>query len=109
MYEYGCRMVRVIDGDTVEVDIDLGFKIHQRRIVRLYGVNTPELPTEPGKAAKAFTQDWLESAFNLVIVTQKDKADKYGRYLATFHDGGSWSDSLNDILVREGHTVEYMK
>lgn len=108
MYEYGCTIERVIDGDTLDIVIDLGFKISQRMRVRLYGVNTPEMNTDAGKIAKQFVADWFSSDIGLMVHTMKDKADKYGRYLGVFYRPGD-PVNLNDTLVREGYAVEYMK
>ena len=91
MYEYKCRILRVIDGDTVDVDIDLGFGIwRHRERVRLFGIDTPESRTRDlvekkfGLAAKKFVRDNLPIGSIQTLVTMKDKKGKSRRILATF-------------------------
>ncbi len=85
---YGATVIDVIDGDTVDLMIDLGFNIHHKIRVRLYGVNTPESRTKDlaekalGLKAKAFTRDWLTNHKWVFVNTIPDKNDKYGRILA---------------------------
>ena len=95
MFEYSAKVVRIIDGDTIEVNIDLGFStiIHKEK-VRLLGIDTPELrskdPEEKARAqeAKKFVQNLLPVGTDVIIRTQKDKKGKYGRYLAdVWHEG----------------------
>ena len=111
MYEYNCKIVRVVDGDTVDVDIDLGFShwIHNERI-RLYGVDTPECRTRDdeekaaGLLAKAFVEDALHVGGTYTLST-KEKG-KFGRYLGVI----MLSDrtSINAALVSEHLAVPYM-
>ena len=111
MYEYNCKIVRVVDGDTVDVDIDLGFShwIHNERI-RLYGVDTPECRTRDdeekaaGLLAKAFIEDALHVGGTYTLST-KEKG-KFGRYLGVI----MLSDrtSINAALVSEHLAVPYM-
>ena len=110
MYEYPCKIVRVVDGDTVDVDIDLGFShwIHNERI-RLYGVDTPECRTRDaeekaaGLLAKAFVEDALHVGGTYTLST-KEKG-KFGRYLGVI----MLSDrtSINAALVTEHLAVAY--
>ena len=111
MYEYNCKIVRVVDGDTVDVDIDLGFShwIHNERI-HLYGVDTPECRTRDdeekaaGLLAKAFIEDALHVGGTYTLST-KEKG-KFGRYLGVI----MLSDrtSINAALVSEHLAVPYM-
>ena len=78
MYEYRCEIIKIVDGDTVDVDIDLGFGVWMRgERVRLYGIDTPESRTRDleekkyGLAAKEFLTKWL-SAGNVTLMTHKD-------------------------------------
>jgi micrococcal nuclease len=83
MYEYAATVVRIVDGDTLYLDIDLGFFIRMTIDVRLKGINTPELrgPTrKAGLTAKAYVVEALP-VVSLVVV-RTFKAEKYGRYLA---------------------------
>lgn len=110
MYEYDCKIVRVVDGDTVDVDIDLGFNhwIHGERI-RLFGVDCPECrsrdPKEKaaGLAAKDFVKRLLHDGGTYTLTT-KEKG-KFGRYLGVI----MLSDrtSVNAALVSEHLAVPY--
>ena len=110
MYEYRVKILRVVDGDTVDVDIDLGFGVwmHKER-VRLYGIDTPESRTRDkeekkyGKAAKAFLQEKLEAGTPL-LRTFKDGVGKYGRVLGELF---TKEGNINKIMVKEGHAVFY--
>jgi len=87
VYEYNAKVVRVVDGDTVVLKIDLGFKFEVELVCRVHGVNTPEIAgttKEAGLASKAATEDMLvrESGGNVFAKTYKSGKDKYGRYLA---------------------------
>lgn len=103
MYEYKARVVKVVDGDTLHLDVDLGCDIHLGMTVRLAGIDAPEMSTNEGKVAKAWVEDWLESCTYLIIQTVKDKKEKYGRYLAYVLDPDQPTlPSLNQQLVNEG-------
>lgn len=80
MFEYTAHVTRIIDGDTVELDIDLGFKIHQHTTVRLAGIDAPEMSTAAGRTAR----NWLtlQAGNDVLVHTEKDRTEKYGRYLA---------------------------
>ena len=88
MYEYKCKILRIVDGDTVDVDIDLGFGIwRHRERVRLVGIDTPESRTRDlvekkfGLAAKEFVRFMMPVGSAQTITTQKDKTGKFGRIL----------------------------
>ena len=115
MYEYRCKVLKVIDGDTVDIDIDLGFGtwIRNER-VRIMGIDTPESRTSNdiekkfGLAAKSRLQELLgETAILKTQVNKKgeDMKGKFGRILGNFatEDGRSCAD----ILCEEGHAVSY--
>ena len=113
MYEYKFELDRVVDGDTIDVDIALGFDVMlKKQRIRLYGLNTPESRTRDleekkyGLAAKARLKNILERAESLSLKTAIDKKvrGKYGRILGTiFAD----EVNINDLLIAEGHAVEY--
>ena len=91
MYEYNCKIVRVVDGDTVDVDIDLGFGIWiQNERIRLYAIDTPESRTRDsmekifGKMASAIVEKFLPLGSIQILQTVQDKAGKFGRVLGKF-------------------------
>jgi micrococcal nuclease len=100
-------LVRVLDGDTIDIDLDLGFSLTLRQRIRLKGLDAPELtrPTEraAGEAAKAFVQAWLEPPGTIYIETTKD--DKYGRMLGDFIREGQ--PSLCNALLAAGLARPY--
>ena len=117
MYEYRCKVIRVIDGDTVDVDIDLGFDIMLRdERVRIMGIDTPESRTRDkvekkfGLASKARLKELIGGRAGPILKTQinkkgEDMRGKFGRILGDFvtEDGRM----VTDILVEEGHAVAY--
>lgn len=108
MYYYNSRVEKVIDGDTVRLDIDLGFTVHWKSNCRLYGVNTPELrskdPQEKMKAleAKQFLIDNLPEQ----VVIHSRELDKYGRPLVDIYVEGRL---INDEIIEKGFSQNYMK
>src|SRR6478609_4433360 len=107
MYEYEATLVKVIDGDTVDVNIDLGLETNRRIRVRLFGIDAPEMSTPDRKLAKLFVESWFDRNDGPVrLVTVKDKREKYGRYLAVFHDHND-TQTLNDALVMDGLASEW--
>lgn len=103
-YEYDAEVLKVVDGDTVDLRVDLGFSIFTEMRVRLYGINAPELNTQAGKDARA----WLLNKLlpNITVRTIKDRQEKYGRYLAVLLDESG--NSINEQMVAVGHAVPYM-
>lgn len=108
MYNYRARIMKVIDGDTIDVDIDLGFGITRRERVRVFGIDAPELRVKEeaaeGMRSKAAVIDWASRYPEVTLHTVKDK-DKYGRYLAevSHPEGGS----LADVLLHAGLASPY--
>ena len=108
MYEYQATMTRVIDGDTIEVVIDLGFHVAVREVVRLAGINCPERDTDAGKAATRAVEEWFANeGSRCVIKTRKAEGEqeKYGRYLAAVVSRHG-ADLVAD-LVAAGHAVRW--
>ena len=109
MHEYHCVITRIIDGDTIDVDIDLGFDcwLHRQRI-RLYGIDTPESRTRDleekkyGLAAKAFVEKFIPLGSTALLNT-KEKGN-YGRYLGDFKVKNQW---LCTELLKHRHAVRY--
>lgn len=113
VYLYNAEVIKIVDGDTFKINIDLGFEVHLGpKSVRLYGVNTPESRTKNleekklGLAAKEFTDQWIKKANNKVkIETILDKNEKYGRILArVWNEAG---ECLNTEIVKSGLAREY--
>ena len=109
MYEYNCKIKRVVDGDTVDVIIDLGFDIFYKSRVRLYGIDTPESRTRNkdekarGLMSKQYLIDELEKG-QVVIKTHKDKKGKFGRVLGEMYVGDK---NINLMMVDDHMAVEY--
>ena len=125
IYEYRAKCLRVIDGDTVHLEVDLGFRMSTEHHFRLLGIDTPELRggtvESKNKAQQAKRRvkellfvdpDECTTSFDLLIHTEK--ADSFGRWLAkvmVFTDlepVAQWVD-ISDILIKEGHGVPYAK
>lgn len=116
MYEYKCKILKVIDGDTVDVDIDLGFGVWlKKERVRMMGIDTPESRTRDkvekkfGLASKARLKDMLPLGSSQVLKTEVDKSGedakgKFGRILGDFIIDGQ---RATEILISEGHAVAY--
>jgi micrococcal nuclease len=118
-YIYQATLERVVDGDTVDIVIDLGFSVFRRERIRLYGIDAPEINTEAGKLAKAFVEGWFRDNpkffIETIVVDGKgvSKRDKYGRYLGVIAERYSdLSDpvsmdathqTLNGQLITSGH------
>lgn len=112
MYEYAAKVLRVIDGDTVELEIDLGFSILHRLSVRLKWIDAPELfsgtieTRKLGLAAKIFLESLLPLDGVLIARTTKDRADKYGRILVELFTDRE-ARTLNSQMIDAGHAVPY--
>ena len=111
MYEYACTVKRVVDGDTIDVILDLGFSVSYESRVRLYGIDTPESRTRNkdekarGKLASAFLSKAIELADQVVIRTElKDSRGKFGRVLGTVICDG---EDVNQGMVDGGFAVKY--
>ena len=132
MYEYGCTVTRVVDGDTVDVILDLGFSIFHKCRVRLYGIDTPESRTRNkdekvrGKLASKYLSDAIHNGTKVVLRSKlKDSKGKYGRvlgevvvddininvsmienYLAVEYYGQSKDDIEAEHLVNKNKLIE---
>ena len=115
MFEYYVKKVtKVVDGDTIDVDIDLGFDISFSSRVRLAGIDTPESRTTDkaekalGLEAKAYLKHAIDSATSVVIKTEKmDSSEKYGRILGWVYINGD-TVSLNDMMINDGYAWGYL-
>lgn len=110
MYDYRATVQRVVDGDTLWLDVSLGCDTHLRLSVRLFGLNCPEVGTAQGKAASAYTQGWVDSHGPLIgLRTVRDSREKYGRYLGVLYDlADTDARTLNDSLIDNGHAMYYL-
>jgi micrococcal nuclease len=115
MYEYNIKKVtKVVDGDTIDVDIDLGFNISFAQRVRLAGIDTPESRTKDlrekalGLEVKNKVKSAIDSAKTVIIKTElPDSTEKYGRILGWVYLDGA-AKSLNEQLIDEGYAWGYM-
>ena len=109
MYYYKVEILRVVDGDTVDVRMDLGFNVWHKCRVRLLGINAPESRTRDkeekkrGLAAKQWLIDTLEQAGS-DIEMQSHGVGKYGRVLGVLYINDV---NINDLMVKEGHAEVY--
>ena len=111
MYEYKCEVTRVVDGDTIDCVLDLGFSILHKCRVRLYGIDTPESRTRDldekarGKLASKFLEDSIKNGTEIILRSElKDSKGKYGRVL-----GSIVVDDLdiNQAMVAQNLAVKY--
>ncbi len=117
MYEYKCKIIKVIDGDTADVDIDLGFGVWMKKQrIRFAGIDTPESRTRDleekkyGLAAKAFVESYLPVGSTRTLITVKDERGKFGRILGKFKAYDEYTDAwvnLNQLMIIKHHAVEY--
>ena len=117
MYTYKIKLDRVVDGDTIDAYIDLGFDVSVKKRIRFMGINTPESRTRDleekarGLAAKDRLKAILEGAGEIQLVSHG--VGKYGRCLGELNvdivDGKDCLTlvSVNELLIKEGHAVEY--
>ena len=111
MYRYNAIVDRVVDGDTVDLSVDLGFRIWRADRFRLYGpdpskpagLNAPELRTPEGKAAKEFLCSVLKPGMEVIVETLKDRQEKYGRYLAVIYFVDGTGRNVAEEMIKSGH------
>ena len=112
MYEYRVKLVRVIDGDTIDAEIDLGFNVIMRQRIKLYGISTPDIRTKDleekdrGVAAKQRLTELLPKEF--IVETILNKRGKVGRIMGILYvEEYDVRTNINNVLVDEGHAVTY--
>ena len=109
MFEYNAKLVRVIDGDTIDAEIDLGFHVFVKKRIRLYKIDAPETRTRDknekllGKRAKSRLLEILNSN-NGSFVLRSHGIGKFGRCLGEIFVNNL---SINEILIKEGHASRY--
>lgn len=104
MYEYNGVVIKVIDGDTIDVDFDLGFYVHKIERVRLARINAPEMSTPAGPPAKNYLIDLIAGKPVRITTTAEKSYDKYGRYIAEVWIGDV---DVNQKMLDSGNAVLY--
>jgi len=115
MYEYKCEVKRVVDGDTMDVILDLGFDILHACRVRMAGIDTPESRTRDldekarGKLSKAFLKESIKGKKIVLKTKLSDSRGKFGRVIAEvwaeFEEGSL--RNVNELMIKESHAVKY--
>lgn len=109
-YRYSAKVIKIVDGDTVDAMIDLGFDIWIKRRIRFYGIDTPETRTtnleekEKGLLSKARVTQLIEEHDNNISI-ESHGVGKYGRCLATVYVDGI---NVNKLLIEEGLATHFM-
>lgn len=117
MYEYHCIIKRVVDGDTIDVDIDLGFDVWlKNERIRLKDIDAPEIRTRDleekveGYKSMEFVENLLPVGSTQTLISKEFNKGKYGRIIGTFkvYDRSKdlWSD-ISTVLIEQGHAKEY--
>ena len=111
LHHYNCKLVKVVDGDTVKLIIDLGFKIKVAVSLRLVGIDTPEKRSSSGLEQKAAykAELYLEKMIkNKDLIVSTKKNDMYGRYVGTLYvKDGNEVVNINNIMLNKGLAKEY--
>ena len=115
MFEYRIKQVtKIVDGDTIDVDIDLGFNISYSQRLRLAGIDTPESRTSDkfektlGIESKEYLKYKFKDAKDIVVKTEKpDSSEKYGRILVWVYLDGN-TKSINEQMIEDGYAWGYM-
>lgn len=102
MYKYNAVVNKIIDGDTVNMTIDLGFRLSYTANCRLSGINAPEIDTEEGKTSKIALTILLGLGNKYLI--ESTGLDKYGRPIVSIIKGDT---SMNQVMIEQGHAVKY--
>ena len=106
MHEYKAEVIRVVDGDTVDLNIDLGMRVWTRQRIRLLGIDAPEKRGDSrveGHASLGYLQQLL---YQMPVIVRTEKTGKFGRWLGTLYVNGI---DINQKMIDDGHAVEYGK
>ena len=115
MYEYKCKVKRVVDGDTMDVILDLGFDVHHAVWVRMAGIDTPESRTRDkdekarGKLSKAFLKESIKGKTVVLKTKLVNSKGKFGRVIAEVwaeFEKGSLRN-VNELMIKECYAVKY--
>lgn len=107
MWTYRATLIRAVDGDTVDLKVDLGFYLYANIRFRLEGVDTPERGQPGFREATQFVEDWFATnGGECIVVTSK--TGKYGRWIATIINPHADDETLNNLLINTGHGVAYL-
>ncbi|MFL5900937.1 MAG: thermonuclease family protein [Solirubrobacterales bacterium] len=111
LYNYRATVLNVVDGDTVDLTVDVGFRMWMQDRFRLLGINAPEMKTPAGPDAKAFLVSLLPVGTKVLISTRKPR-DKWGRWLAeirrTDANGDPEAVTIDKQMISSGHAVPFM-
>jgi micrococcal nuclease len=102
LFNYSGKVAKVVDGDTVDVVLDLGFEVYKKVRCRLNGIDSPETNTEAGKIAKTFLT--TELPVDTPVKVASRLYDKYGRSVADIYKGDV---NINQFMIDSGHAVVY--
>jgi len=115
LYHYNAKVDRVVDGDTIDVVLDLGFDVSLKARVRFFGIDAPETRTRDaeekmrGLESKTYVEHWIDGHDNKVIIeTRLDKRGKFGRVLGRILCPDDACDCLNDDMLEYGYASEYL-
>lgn len=106
MYTYKARINKVVDGDTVNLTIDLGFRLNYTCNCRLAGINAPEMNTEEGKKAKMILD--MVTPKNQDLIIRSSGLDKYGRPIVIIDHFDPTEGTFNEWMVNNGYAQKYI-
>lgn len=103
-YQYTATVVKVVDGDTVDLEVDLGLRVYHKGRFRLAHINAPEHNAEGGTAATEYLKTLLPVGAEVLVLTHKDQTEKYGRWLVSVSAGET---NVNTAMIQAGHAQPY--
>ena len=109
-YLYRATVLNVVDGDTIDVEVDLGFSLRATHRLRLLGINTAEMHADASKE-RELAKTAKEETAKLVgkkVMIETEKTDSFGRYLATIFVDGE-KQSFNDLMIKKGLAIPYKR
>jgi micrococcal nuclease len=109
LFVYRGTFIKAVDGDTVDMQLDLGFRIYQEQRLRLQHIDTPERGQPGYTAAADAVRLWFATSpkDQIFVQTILDRSDKYGRLLAIISTTNEWTTSINKFLIDNGFAVRY--